>query len=45
MNTIIQNILVFTAITLAIFFLAKKYFWKKPPSKKSCGKDDGCGCH
>jgi hypothetical protein len=45
MNTIIQNILVFTAITLAIYFLAKKYFWKKPSSKKSCGKDDGCGCH
>ncbi|MBJ6368242.1 FeoB-associated Cys-rich membrane protein [Snuella sedimenti] len=45
MNTIIQNILVFTALTLAIVFLVKKFFWKKPAPKKSCGGNDGCGCH
>ena len=45
MNTIIQNILVFTAIGLALIFLVKKFFWKKASTKKSCGSDDGCGCH
>lgn len=45
MNTIIQNILVFTAMGFAIYFLVKKYFVKKPESKKACGGDDGCGCH
>jgi len=45
MNTIIQNILVFLAIALALSFLFKKFFWKKAKSKKVCGGDDGCGCH
>jgi plastocyanin domain-containing protein len=45
MNEIIQNILVFTAIALAIAFLVKKFFLKKPKSKKVCGNEDGCGCH
>ena len=45
MNTIIQNILVFSAMALAIMFLIKKFFWKKSKSKKACGGDDGCGCH
>jgi len=45
MNTIIQNILVFIAIGLALAFLVKKFFWKKSSSKKACGTDDGCGCH
>ncbi|WP_372755918.1 FeoB-associated Cys-rich membrane protein [Mariniflexile sp.] len=45
MNTIIQNILVIAAIILAVLFLVRKFFWKKPNSKKSCGGDDGCGCH
>ena len=44
MNTIIQNILVFIAMAVAILFIAKKFFWKKTSSKKACG-DDGCGCH
>lgn len=44
MNTIIQNILVFLAVALAIGFLAKKFFLKKSKSKKVCGTDD-CGCH
>ncbi|MEW4923151.1 FeoB-associated Cys-rich membrane protein [Algibacter sp. 2305UL17-15] len=45
MNNIIQNILVFTAMALAISFLIKKFFWKKSKPKKACGGDDGCGCH
>jgi hypothetical protein len=45
MNTILQNILVFSALALALIFLIKKFFWKKSDSKKSCGGDDGCGCH
>jgi len=45
MNTIIQNILVFLAIALALMFLIKKFFLKKPTTKKNCGGDDGCGCH
>jgi len=45
MNTIIQNILVITAVIVALGFLIKKFFWKKPVSNKSCGSGDGCGCH
>lgn len=40
-----QNILVFTALTLALVYLFRKFVWK--PKKKSasgCGTDD-CGCH
>ncbi|WP_152611501.1 FeoB-associated Cys-rich membrane protein [Psychroserpens damuponensis] len=47
MNTIIQNILVFIAVALAILFLLNKYgvLPKKKASKsKACGQDD-CGCH
>lgn len=44
MNTIIQNILVFSATALALSFLVKKFIWKKNKVKKACGKDD-CGCH
>lgn len=44
MNTFIQNILVVTALVLAIAFLVKKFFWTKKAPTKSCGKDD-CGCH
>jgi hypothetical protein len=43
MNTIIQNIFVFTAVLAAVSFLIKKFFWKKK-AKKACGTDD-CGCH
>lgn len=46
MNTLIQNILVFSALALALAFLVRKFIW--PPKKKSakaCGGDDGCGCH
>ncbi|MBW1297787.1 hypothetical protein GBO31_19915 [Aquimarina litoralis] len=49
MNLLIQNILVFVVVALAIGFLVKKFFWKPQVSsanKKSgaCGKN-GCGCH
>nr|WP_093455573.1 FeoB-associated Cys-rich membrane protein [Flavivirga aquatica] len=44
MNIIVQNILVFIALAFSLFFLLKKFFWKKPKTKKACGKD-GCGCH
>ncbi len=46
MNDIIQNILVFTALGMAVFFLVRKFLWKKTVKAKdtSCGTDD-CGCH
>ncbi|WP_439153218.1 FeoB-associated Cys-rich membrane protein [Winogradskyella sp.] len=45
MNTIIQNILVFSALTLALVFLIKKFVWSpKKKSSSGCGTDD-CGCH
>ncbi|MCT4629556.1 FeoB-associated Cys-rich membrane protein [Winogradskyella sp.] len=45
MNTIIQNILVFSALILAIGFLVYKFLWK-PKKKKAtnCGTND-CNCH
>jgi len=46
MNTIIQNILVFSTLGLALVFLVRKFVWKpKKVSGKSCGSDEGCGCH
>ncbi|GAL68341.1 hypothetical protein JCM19301_281 [Jejuia pallidilutea] len=44
MNNIVQHILVFTAVALALAFLVRKFFLKKPKAKKACG-NDGCGCH
>jgi hypothetical protein len=44
MNVVFQNILVFAAVGLAVAFLIKKFFCKKPKPKKACG-NDGCGCH
>ena len=38
----IQEILAFTILILALSFLIRKYFWKKK-SDKNCG-NDGCGC-
>jgi hypothetical protein len=45
MNDIIQNILVFSALALALLFLVKKFVWssKKKTDKAGCS-DDGCGC-
>lgn len=46
MNTIIQNILVFSALILALGFIVKTYIWSPKKKKtKACGGDDGCGCH
>jgi hypothetical protein len=45
MNTIIQNILVFSALALALVFLVRKFIWTpKKSNSKACGEDD-CGCH
>lgn len=46
MNTLIQNILVFTALGIAVLFLVRKFLWKKAvkPNDASCGAND-CGCH
>ncbi|TXD83853.1 FeoB-associated Cys-rich membrane protein [Subsaximicrobium wynnwilliamsii] len=48
MNTIIQNILVFSALAYAIWYLLRKFGIlpkRKKASSKACGGDDGCGCH
>ncbi|MFH6770462.1 NfeD family protein [Gaetbulibacter aestuarii] len=45
MNSLIQYILVFTALGFALFFLIRKFFFKKPKSDKACGGGDNCGCH
>jgi len=45
MNTIVQNILVFAAVTTALVFLFRKFIWKpKKKVSKACGNDE-CGCH
>ncbi len=38
-----QEIAAFIVLGFALFYLIKKFFWKKK-NKKSCGEDD-CGCH
>ncbi|NRS88012.1 glycopeptide antibiotics resistance protein [Flavobacterium sp. 7E] len=40
----LQEIIAFIILGLALGFLTKKYFFKKKKSDKSCGTDD-CGCH
>jgi len=42
----LQNILVYLALAGALFFLVKKYFFKKEKKKDGsvCGDND-CGCH
>ena len=46
MNAIIQNTLAFAAIAAAVYYLIRKFIWKKKKaSKKPCGGDDGCGCN
>ena len=45
MNTLIQNILVFSALALALIFLVKTFFFKSSKAKKNCGGGEDCGCH
>lgn len=40
----IQEILAFLALGVALLFLVKKFFFKKKKSNKNCGDND-CGCH
>ncbi|MCH2033773.1 MAG: FeoB-associated Cys-rich membrane protein [Tenacibaculum sp.] len=37
----VQQIITYTIVALAVFFLAKKFFFK-PKSEKGC--DTNCGC-
>ncbi|MCX7551437.1 FeoB-associated Cys-rich membrane protein [Xanthomarina sp. F2636L] len=45
MNDLLQNILAFAALFLAVAFLVKKFFWKKPKSKKGVKPHDCDNCH
>ncbi len=45
MNTLLQNILVFTALAFAVWFLVRKFLLKKAKTNKGCGTGDDCGCH
>ncbi|MCB0447241.1 MAG: FeoB-associated Cys-rich membrane protein [Gelidibacter sp.] len=45
MNTLLQNILVFTALAFAVWFLVRKFLLKKAKTDKGCGTGDDCGCH
>jgi large-conductance mechanosensitive channel len=40
----LQEIIAFIILAVAVGFLIKKYFFKKKKSAKNCGSDD-CGCH
>ncbi|MFV0565718.1 MAG: FeoB-associated Cys-rich membrane protein [Flavobacteriaceae bacterium] len=45
MNTIVQNILVYITVAIAVVFIVRKFIWKKKKaSGKSCGGGDSCGC-
>jgi len=42
----IQEIIAFIALGIAVVFLIKKFFFKKKKSDKNCGSGDDCGgCH
>ncbi len=41
----LQEILAFLALGIALTFLIKKFFLKKKKSDKNCGGDSDCGCH
>ncbi|MCK0123077.1 FeoB-associated Cys-rich membrane protein [Gelidibacter salicanalis] len=46
MNDTIQTILALTALGLALSFLIKKFFWKKPKAKKAFSDAHDCDkCH
>lgn len=45
MNGIIQNIFVFSSLTIAVVFLVRKFVWTpKKKTAKTCGIND-CRCH
>ncbi|HLF52503.1 FeoB-associated Cys-rich membrane protein [Flavobacterium sp.] len=42
----LQEIVAFIALGIAVAFLIRKFFLKKKKSGKNCGSDDECGgCH
>lgn len=45
MNNVIQNILVFSAVILAVISIVKKFLPKKVKSNSTCGNETNCGCH
>ncbi|MFL0352994.1 FeoB-associated Cys-rich membrane protein [Xanthomarina sp. GH4-25] len=45
MNELLQNILAFTALFMALSFLVKKFFWKKSKPKKGIKIHDCDNCH
>ncbi|MEO8933969.1 MAG: FeoB-associated Cys-rich membrane protein [Xanthomarina sp.] len=46
MNALVQNILAFAALFIAVGFLVKKFFWKKPKTKKGIADAHDCdNCH
>jgi hypothetical protein len=42
MKIIMQEILTYICLALAVGFLVRKFFWKKKANKKGCGDDCGC---
>lgn len=45
MNSLLQNILAFSTLIIAVAYLIFKFIWKpKKSSSKNCSSDD-CGCH
>jgi hypothetical protein len=42
-NIMIQEILTYITLGIAVAFLFKKFFFKKKKSDKNCGDD--CNCH
>lgn len=38
----IQEILMYVALGIAVVFLIKKFFFKKKKSDKNCGENCGC---
>jgi len=38
----IQEILVYLTLTIAVVFLVRKFFFKKKKTDKNCGDDCGC---
>lgn len=45
MNDLLQDILAFTALFMAVGFLVKKFFWKKSKLKNGIKAHDCDNCH